>query len=288
MEKDLIKILKKFQRDEITEYYTYIMLSKIGGENNKDTLIRLAEAEYSHYEFFKQYTRCEIKPNFFRAKKNYFMAKYFGLTFGLKAMEIGEQKAQSNYKDIIKNLPEVQKILEDEENHEIEVVGLLKEERLIYVSSIILGLNDALIELTGALAGYTFALDNSKVIAMVGLITGIAASLSMGASEYLSSKSEKNSDKNHKRAAIYTGLTYMITVSFLVAPFLLGLTPHIALFLTLITAVFIIFVFNYYVAVATGASFKKRFFEMTFLSLGISTLSFIVGIAIKNILKVDS
>lgn len=288
MEKDLIKILKKFQKDEITEHHTYMMLSKISGENNKKTLIKLAESEFSHYEFFKQYTKCEVKPNCFRAKKNYLMAKYFGLTFGLKAMELGEQKAQKNYRGILEKVPEVQKILEDEENHEIDVVDLLKEEKLIYVSSIILGLNDALIELTGALAGYTFALDDSKVIAMVGLITGIAASLSMGASEYLSSKAEKNSNKNHIKAAIYTGITYMITVLLLVTPFLSGANPYMALFLTLVTGISIIFVFNYYVAVATGSSFKKRFFEMTFLSLGIATLSFIVGIFIKNILGINS
>ncbi len=264
-----------------------MMLSKIGGESNRETLIKLAESELSHYEFFKQYTKCEVKPNCFRSKKNYFVAKYFGLTFGLKAMELGEQKAQENYRGILGKIPEIQKVLEDEENHEVDVVDLLKEEKLVYVSSIILGLNDALIELTGALAGYTFALDDSKIIAMVGLITGISASLSMGASEYLSSKAEKNSDKNHKRAAIYTGITYMITVFLLVSPFLLGATPYIALFLTLVTGISIIFVFNYYVAVATGASFKKRFFEMTFLSLGIATLSFIVGIFIKNILGID-
>jgi VIT1/CCC1 family predicted Fe2+/Mn2+ transporter len=287
LEKDLIKILKKFQKDEITEHHTYMMLSKIGGESNRETLIKLAESELSHYEFFKQYTKCEVKPNCFRSRKNYFVAKYFGLTFGLKAMELGEQKAQENYRGILGKIPEIQKVLEDEENHEVDVVDLLKEEKLVYVSSIILGLNDALIELTGALAGYTFALDDSKIIAMVGLITGISASLSMGASEYLSSKAEKNSDKNHKRAAIYTGITYMITVFLLVSPFLLGATPYIALFLTLVTGISIIFVFNYYVAVATGASFKKRFFEMTFLSLGIATLSFIVGIFIKNILGID-
>lgn len=288
LENNLIKILKKFQRDEITEHHTYMMLSKISGENNKDTLVKLAKSEYSHYEFFKQYTGCDMKPNSFKSKKNYLMAKYFGLTFGLKAMELGEKKAQENYKSMIGTLPEIQKILHDEENHEVDVVDLLKEEKLIYVSSIILGLNDALIELTGALAGYTFALDDSRVIAMVGLITGIAASLSMGASEYLSSKSEKNSDKNHKRAAFYTGLTYIITVSLLVTPFLLGIPPYTSLILTMMTAIFIIFVFNYYVAVATGASFKKRFFEMTFLSLGIATLSFIVGIVIKSILGIDS
>ena len=56
----------------------------------------------------------------------------------------------------------------------------------------VLGLNDALVEFTGALAGYTFALQNTLLVAMTGLITGVAASLSMATSEYLSTKSEEN------------------------------------------------------------------------------------------------
>ncbi len=283
----MIILLKSFQRNEITEYHTYMMLSEISGENNKETLMRLAESEHDHYNFFEQYTGCDVKPNLFRAKKNYLMAKFFGLTFGLKAMELGEQKAQENYKTIIETIPEVKKLIEDEETHEVNVIDILKEEKLLYVSSIILGLNDALIELTGALAGYTIALDSSKMIAMVGLITGIAASLSMGASEYLSSKSEKESEKNHKRAAIYTGITYLVTVMLLVMPFMIGFTPYIALVMTLLTAIIIIFVFNYYVAVAMGTSFKKRFLEMAFLSIGIAAFSFIVGVIIKKTLGVN-
>jgi VIT1/CCC1 family predicted Fe2+/Mn2+ transporter len=286
LSREILEILKKFQRDEITEHNTYMMLSKISGENNKDKLVKLAESEYSHYEFFKTYTHCDVKPNWFKSTKNYYMAKFFGLTFGLKAMENGEIKSQENYKGILDQIPDVKKLIEDEENHEINVIDLLKEEKLLYVSSIILGLNDALIELTGALAGYTFALDSSKLISMVGLITGIAAALSMGASEYLSSKSEENSVKNHKKAAIYTGITYLITVLLLVLPFILGFSPYIALFLTLLTAILIIFIFNYYVSVAMGTPFKKRFLEMTFLSLGIAIFSFGIGIIIKKILGV--
>lgn len=288
MSREILQVLKNFQKDEITEHCTYMMLSKISGENNREVLIKLAESEYSHYEFFKTYTQCDVTPNWFKSRKNYYMAKFFGLTFGLKAMEQGEKRAQENYKGILDQIPDVKKLIEDEENHEENVIDLLKEEKLLYVSSIILGLNDALIELTGALAGYTFALDSSRLISMVGLITGIAASLSMGASEYLSSKSEDDSVKNHKKAAIYTGITYLVTVIFLVLPFMLGFSPYIALMLTLIIAIFIIFIFNYYVAVATGTPFKKQFLEMTFLSLGIAVFSFVVGIIIKNVLGVET
>lgn len=61
--------------------------------------------------------------------------------------------------------------------------GLLDEERLRYTGSTVLGLNDALMELTGVLAGLTLALRDTKLIVLTGAITGIAAVLSMGVSE---------------------------------------------------------------------------------------------------------
>lgn len=62
--------------------------------------------------------------------------------------------------------------------------------RLSYMSSVVLGLNDALVEFTGALAGFTLALNEPRLVALTGSITGVAAALSMAASEYLSTKSD--------------------------------------------------------------------------------------------------
>ena len=56
-----------------------------------------------------------------------------------------------------------QKIAEDEERHEQKLLAILDEERLQYVGSMVLGLNDALVELTGTLAGLTLALQNTKL-----------------------------------------------------------------------------------------------------------------------------
>ncbi len=118
-----------------------------------------------------------------------------------------------------------------------------------YAGSVVLGLNDALVELTGALAGLTLALQNVKLIALSGLITGIAASLSMAASEYLSTRSEKT-DKHPVRAAVYTGIAYIITVTLLVLPYLIIQNYIIDLVITLAVAVLIIAGFNYYISVA--------------------------------------
>ena len=50
------------------------------------------------------------------------------------------------------------------------------------MGSVVLGLNDELVEFTGALAGFTLALSDHRLIALTGSITGIAAALSMASS----------------------------------------------------------------------------------------------------------
>lgn len=82
-------------------------------------------------------------------------------------------------------------IQEDELKHEQKLLGMLDETVLRYLGSIVLGLNDALVELTGVLAGLTFGFQDSKMVAFSGLITGIAAAMSMAGSEYLSTVTEK-------------------------------------------------------------------------------------------------
>ena len=104
-------------------------------------------------------------------------------------MEKVEGKAQAIYEEISKYVPAAIDIEKDEKEHERKLIDLIDEERLRYVGSMVLGLNDALVELTGALAGFTLAFRNTRLIAMASFITGIAASLSMAASEYLSTKS---------------------------------------------------------------------------------------------------
>jgi VIT1/CCC1 family predicted Fe2+/Mn2+ transporter len=142
------------------------------------------------------------------------------------------------------------------------------------------------VELTGALAGLTLALQNVELIALSGLITGIAASLSMAASEYLSTRSEKT-DKHPVRAAIYTGIAYIITVALLILPYLLLENYILCLAISLTTGVIIIAVFNYYISVAKGENFKRRFVEMAGLSLGVALFSFIIGYFIRIWLGVE-
>ncbi len=178
-------------------------------------------------------------------------------------------------------------MIADEDQHEHKLLNLLEEDKLNYVSSIVLGLNDALVELTGTLAGLTFALQNTRLTALSGLITGIAASFSMGASEYLSTKAEGENRNLAFKSALYTWCAYVFTVIALILPYLLTANYFLSLVLTLIIGVIIILTFNFYLAVAKDWPFWSRFLEMTVLSLAVASLSFIIGYFLRLFLEVE-
>ena len=276
-----------FQQTEITEHHIYKRLAKkVNSPENAKIIEQIAEDELRHYNGWKKYTNQDIQPRWFYVWFYYLISIAFGFTFGIKLMERGEENAQKNYEGISNAIPEAQKFQHEEDIHEEQLINMLDEERLRYAGSIVLGLNDALVELTGALAGLTLALQNVKLIALSGLITGIAASMSMAASEYLSTRSEETT-KHPVRAAIYTGIAYIITVALLVLPYLLFENYILDLAITLTTAVIIIAVFNYYISVAKGESFRERFTEMALLSLSVATFSFIIGYFIRKWLGIE-
>jgi len=275
------------QVNEITEYYVYQHIARrIKDQANKKIIIKIANQEKGHFELWKAYTGVSSKPKKGRIFFYSLLSKIFGYTFALKLMEKGEAHAQEVYDQIATEVPEAKQIAEDEDAHEQELLGMLDEERLKYVGSIVLGLNDALVELTGALAGLTFALSDTRIISLSGLITGIAASLSMAASEYLSSKAEGRKDA--LKSAIYTGTTYILTVTILIMPYLLlGTQKYLALGIMLASVVFIIFFFNYYISVAKDLPFRQRFLQMISISLGVAAISFGIGLVLKQFLGVD-
>ncbi|GER79383.1 MAG: membrane protein [Anaerolineaceae bacterium] len=281
------KILS-FQRSEITEYHIYSKLAKkVNSPGNAKILQEIADDELRHYQGWKKYSGQDVQPDRFKVWFYYLVSRVLGFTFGVKLMEMGEEKAQANYDAVAQAVPEARQYHDEESKHEHQLLGMLDEERLRYAGSVVLGLNDALVELTGALAGLTLALQNGKLIALSGLITGIAASLSMAASEYLSTRSEKT-DKHPVRAAVYTGIAYIITVSLLVLPYLISPSTYILdLVIALTTAVIIIAVFNYYISVAKEESFRERFLEMAVLSLSVAAFSFGLGYLIRLWLGIE-
>jgi VIT1/CCC1 family predicted Fe2+/Mn2+ transporter len=276
-----------FQRNEITEYHIYRMLAEAMADSpNALVFLNMAEQELGHSRIWQHYTGEDTTPDRIKVWFFYLMARLFGITFTVKMMEKRENDAIQNYQALSGKIVDIQTIIADEKHHEAEIIGLLNEEKLKYVGSIVLGLNDALVEFSGSLAGFTFALQDTKLIAAVGSIMGVAAALSMAASEYLSQKSDPTV-REPKKAALYTGFAYILTVLALVMPFVLLENPFLALSLTLLSAIGIILCFTFYTSVTGDLPFFKRFLEMAVLSLGIAAVSFLIGLLIRSIFHVD-
>lgn len=283
-----LSIIKKMQQNELTESVIYREIAKFAkGEENKKTLIRLAEEEMAHYVIWKGYTGIEMKPQRAKVLKYSLIARIFGFTFAVKLMENGESNAQKEYEILAKEVEESAHIKAQEEEHEAALLDMLDEERLQYVGSMVLGMNDALVELTGSLAGFTFAMQNTRLIALSGLIMGISATFSMASSEFLAAKSEGRSDA--LKSCSYTGVAYLITVALLILPYLVFDNANYmpALFTMIATVILIIAGFTYYISVAKGEKFKPRFVEMSAISIGVAVLSFVVGVLAKRFLGVE-
>ena len=280
-------IIKKMQQNELTESVIYEKIAKFAkGEENKKTLLRLSSEERAHNEIWKKYTGISMKPEKLKVLKFTLIARILGFTFAVKLMENGEGNAQEEYKQLATDVPESIHIREQEE-HEQALLEMLDEERLQYVGSMVLGLNDALVELTGSLAGFTFAMQNTRLIALSGLIIGISATFSMASSEFLAARSEGREDA--LKSCTYTGIAYLITVILLIAPYLIFSNEQflLALVCMLIVVVLIIAGFTYYTSVAQDQPFKSRFLEMALISIGVAVISFFVGVLAKKFLGVD-
>ncbi len=281
-EHDIERKILRAQKSEITEYLIYKRLSQsVKNPHNKDILKKISEDERKHYGILENHSGKAVGPDPVKVKFYYAVSKLFGLTFGIKLMEMAEKRSLKVYNEISSILPQVQTVMREEGKHEHQLIQMIDEERLNYVGAIVRGLNGALVELTGALSGLTLAFRNPQLVAAAGLITGTAMCFSLSSTEYLATKTEESSHHPLK-AAFYTALANIITVALLIFPYLVFGNLYLALTVMLIDAVVVVSIFNFYISVARSLSFKTRVAEMILISLGISGLTFVIGYLIRS------
>ncbi|MDO4582092.1 MAG: VIT1/CCC1 transporter family protein [Bacillota bacterium] len=281
-------ILRGCQRDELlgAELYAF-MARREKQEQNRELLLQMSADEYEHAETWRQYTGVTMSAPKLKLLQMKLTTLLLGYTFVLKKLQKDEQLAVAEYQRLLDEVPEAAAVQADEKRHEAELIGMLNEERLQYVGAMVLGLNDALVELTGAIAGITFALANTHLVALTGIITGVSATFSMAASNYLAERADGN--PNALKSSFYTGVAYLVTVALLVLPYLLfPVDMYVPAFATMIaTVILIILFFNYYISVAKDEPFLRRFGEMAVISLSVALLAFIIGLLAKNLLGLD-
>jgi VIT1/CCC1 family predicted Fe2+/Mn2+ transporter len=277
------------QRNQATAYAIYEHLAEhTRNEEQSRILTELGSLELQSYEMWAKLTGGTREPSGAAVRVVSLLRRVFGITFVTKLVERGERREEAIYAahPLRSQFPE--EIRQGEarnSSQEQTLIGMIDEKRLHYLGSVVLGLNDALVELMGALAGLTFAFQDSRLISLTGLITGIAASFSMGASEYLSQKTD--GAEAPLTSAIYTFLSYLLTVAILITPFLLIDNSFVSLVIAGLLALGVVSLFSFYVSLVRDYSFKRRFAEMAVVSLGVAVLSFGVGIVVRVWIGVD-
>ncbi len=285
---DIQKILLRIQQSEMTEAAAYhAMADAIKDEHNREALTRVADEIASQAKALETYTNKQLAADERKVKRYARMARIFGFTFAAKLMDRRKIKFVNHSKRLLSEMPEVEEMQADEQKRDDELFALLNEKRLSYVGAMILGMNDAIVEITGTLAGLTLAMQNTRLIALSGLITGVAATLSMAASEYLAERSDGKGDA--AKSGLMTGGAYFITVVILLLPYLIldDKMYLLAMGIMLVLVVLILAGFNFYTSVARDVSFGKNFGQMCAISLGVAALSFVLGYAVRTFLGVD-
>ena len=172
MRESTLQLLEEMQINEKTDSEIYTRLARRVGGDNGEVLRRMAADEARHCEVWSRYTGKKAEAKRLKVFFYGVLGWIFGLTFVINLLESGEDGAGKRYAGLIEDVPEARGIMEEEEIHERRLAEMVDEERLKYIGSMVLGLNDALVELTGALAGFTLALGSNDTVGLAGSSPG--------------------------------------------------------------------------------------------------------------------
>ncbi len=285
-------------RDELFDAEFYRRLAE-RDTRNRQLLLGLVAQEEDHLEFWLRVAgavREGLRLPRLRLHLALLGAKIFGPTFTIRLIEKAEQKTIARYREILSSgvLPreeaaELERIVADEEFHEKAMEERVGDERVTYLASAVLGVNDALVELVGALTGLVSSITSPRLIGFAGLVVGVAAALSMAASNFLAveARSKNVAGESPARAAAYTGSMYLLVVLLLVLPFFLSPSRTLALPLTWLLGFLVILGFAYYSSVLLDRPFVAVLRKLLVFGAGVAVVTFLIGKGISLALGVS-
>lgn len=298
MTTNLEAIAQEQAREELFAYRMYSALAdRVEGEA-ASKLRELASQERVHLDFWLTITGRsveKVRTSRFKHSALLLASRILGPAFTIRWLERGEDKAIESYRDLLTDAAltadqrtQVERMLREEQEHERFLALGVADERRVYLGAAVLGLNDALVELTGGLTGLVSSIADPRLIGFAGLVVGIAAAMSMAASNFLSVDIGETSELKPAKAAAYTGTAYILVVIALVMPFFLLSDRHTALFISWGTGVIVIAAFSFYSSVMQGASFWRRFGVMLLLGAGVGVVSYFVGRVLGAMIGIET
>ena len=288
MSQSLSEVAFESATDELNEYVIYKKFSELRIRNNpgfSETLSRLAGMEYKHYEFWKKFCPDrEVSVSKIKLALMVFVRLFLGVTFAFKLLERTETNVIQQYKAIAHLVPSddqgmLQEIIKDEEEHEKEFADQFNEPHIKYISFIVLGLADALVEIAGIHAGSLGIYDSTKLAGLAGIIAGAAASIAMASAAYAQAKTGFKGSAG--LSAVYTGVSYFLTAVILATPYFLTEVMLNALLVSVIAGIVLIAFISFYGSIIAGTTFRKDFVEVTSIMLGATVALYLLGTVIR-------
>ena len=269
--------------DEWSDFTLYDRLARTvdPGSPFAGVLKALSATEHGHYEFWKKYVPGE-EPRLARLKLYWvlFLRRFLGLTFATRYLDRHEANVAVEYKGLAQLIPESDRasfdaMVADEREHEKEFAMKAESSAIRYISFIVLGLADALVEISGIHAGWLGLFDKTELAGLAGVVAGGAASMAMASAAFAQAKQGFHGSAS--LSAIYTGVFYFVTAVMLATPYFLTSNMLMALFSSLTLAVAILAVTTWYSVVIQQKPFLRDFAEILAILFGATIVVFLLG-----------
>ncbi len=279
----LVEVAREAALDEFREYVVYNTLARMERRADKRRVLEaLAAQELEHFKFWSRFAA--VRPSMWRLRLYAFFMAFlrllFGVTFVAKLMERGEKETIARYRSVEpllsgEDLRRLHGIIKDEERHEEALIAQIDETVVKYMGALVLGLADAIIEITGAHAGALGTTNNTTVAGVIGLIVGVGAAISMASASYLQTKHEVG--KSPTVAAFVTGFGYIFAVALMSLPYFLTHDIYMAFAASILVGILLTFILTFQAAVYAEKDFKFEFIQTVGLLLGTAVLTYLIG-----------
>jgi len=143
----------------------------------------------------------------------------------------------------------------------------------------VLGLADALVEITGIHAGSLGIYNKTEIAGLAGIIAGAAASLAMASAAFAQAK--QGFQGSARLSAVYTGVSYFITAVILASPYFLTGSMVYALAASLTLAVVILALTTYYSTVISIKPFARDFLVILGIMFGVTVILYLFGYIVR-------
>jgi vacuolar iron transporter family protein len=286
-------VARESAKDEYTDYLIYKRLAESKRTKDprlRETLTKLSVEERSHYDFWIKYTSSKkVEPSSFAIYLALFLRFLFGVTFAVKFLEKHEDAVIRKYKSVAHLIPEADKrsfdsMVSDEVEHENIFLTQTEGKYLKYISFVVLGLADAIVEISGIHAGSLGIYSSTELTGLAGVVAGAAASIAMASAAFAQAK--QGFQGSPSLSAVFTGVSYFVNAIILATPYFLTKVMGVAIGTSIVLAIIIIAFISYYNSVISNAKFLRDFAELAGIMLGASGALFVFGLVIRSVLGI--